>query len=132
MIAVDSSSLVAVVLGEPDAERHADVLLSDLTRLSAVSLVEAGIVVEARQGPDAARDLRIIVDTAIDEVVPVDEAYGTAAVAAWRRFGKGRHPAALNFGDCFSYALAHLDGIPLLYKGGDFSQTDVRAALAQP
>lgn len=128
MIAVDTSSLVAVVLGEPDAERHLERLRRDAALLSSVSLVEATIVVEARQGADAVRDLELLVD-ATAEIVAVDEAHARVAVAAWGRFGKGRHPAGLNFGDCFSYAVAHLAGIPLLYKGDDFAQTDLAAAL---
>lgn len=129
MIAVDTSSLVAVVLGEHDAERHLDALQRGPVRLSSVSLAEAAIVVEARQGPDATRDLELLVDATIDAIVPVDAVHARAATAAWRRFGRGRHPAALNFGDCFSYALARLDDLPLLYKGDDFAQTDVAAVL---
>ncbi len=128
MIAVDTSSLVAVVLGESDAERHLERLELGPARLSSVSLIEATIVVDARQGADAVRDLEFLVDATV-EIVPVDVEHARAAAAAWRRFGKGRHPAALNFGDCFSYALARLAGVPLLYKGDDFSQTDVAAAL---
>lgn len=130
MIAADTSALVAVVLGEEDAERHAGALQGNEVRISTVSLVEAGIVVESRHGPDAARDLQIVVESSIDEVVAVDRHYAAAATAAWRRFGKGRHPASLNFGDCFAYALAHLDGLPLLYKGDDFTQTDLEAVLS--
>lgn len=129
MIVVDTSALVAVVLGEADAERHADVLSASYAKVSTVTLVEAGIVVEARQGADATRDLQVLVDSVIDEVVAVGTDCATEAVAAWRRFGKGRHPAALNFGDCFSYALAHTEDLPLLYKGDDFTQTDIEAAL---
>lgn len=128
MIAVDTSSLVAVVLGESDAERHLERLRLGPAQLSSVSFFEATIVVEARQGADAVRDLELLVE-ATAEIVAVDVEQARAAVAAWRRFGKGRHPAALDFGDCFSYAVARLAGIPLLYKGDDFSQTDVAAAL---
>lgn len=128
MIAVDTSSLVAVVLGETDAERHLERLRRGPAQLSSVSLVEATIVVDARQGADAVRDLELLVEATVD-VVAVDLEHARTAVAAWRRFGKGRHPAALNFGDCFSYAVARLAGIPLLYKGDDFAQTDVAAAL---
>lgn len=128
MIAVDTSSLVAVVLGESDAERHLDCLRRGPAQLSSVSLVEATVVVDARQGADAVRDLELLVDATLD-VVPVDVAHARAAVAAWRRFGRGRHPAGLNFGDCFSYALARLADLPLLYKGDDFAQTDISSAL---
>lgn len=126
MIAVDTSALVAVVLGEDDAERFLAALRDHHTRLSAVSSVEARIIVEARQGADAARDLELLMEGTIDDVVPVDEVHAAAAVTAWRRFGRGgRHPAALNFGDCFAYALAHVDGVPLLFKGDDFTRTDI-------
>lgn len=125
MIAVDASVLVAVVLGEDDAERFLAELQRHPTRLACVSLVEAAIVVEARQGPDAARDLQLLVDATIDELVAVDAEHARAAVNGWRRFGRGRHPAGLNFGDCFAYAVAKLGNVPLLFKGDDFSQTDV-------
>lgn len=128
MIAVDSSSLVAVVLGESDAERHLARLRVGGAQMSSVSLVEATIVVEARQGPDAVRDLELLVDATVD-IVPVDLEQARTAIAAWRRFGKGRHPAALNLGDCFSYAVARLTGLPLLFKGDDFTATDVESAL---
>jgi len=129
MIAVDTSALCAVVLGEPDAERYLDALQRDRAILSAVSLAEAAIVVEARQGPDAERDLRLLVDATISDVVAADADHAQCAVGAWRRFGKGRHPAALNFGDCFAYAVASLGGVPLLFKGDDFAQTDIAGVL---
>ena len=127
MIAVDTSALVAIVFGEPDAEALLDALLQSSAVMSAPTLVEAAVVVEARQGPDAARDLELLVEAAIDRIVAFDAAHARSAVDAWRRFGKGRHPAALNFGDCLSYATAHLAGTPLLFKGDDFSRTDVSA-----
>jgi ribonuclease VapC len=129
VIAVDASALLAVVFGEDDAERFLAELQGNPTRLSCVSLVEAAIVAEARQGPDAARDLQLLVDATIDELVAVDHEHARAAVNGWRRFGRGRHPAGLNFGDCFTYAVARLGNIPLLFKGGDFAQTDVAAVF---
>lgn len=128
MIAADTSALIAVVLGEADAERFLAKLQDEAVAFSAVSLTEASIVCEARQGPDAGRDLELLVAAVIDRIVPVDDAHARAAAGAWRRFGKGRHPAALNFGDCFAYATASLANLPLLFKGNDFSQTDLRAA----
>jgi ribonuclease VapC len=128
VIVVDSSALVAVVLGELEAERLLDVMVSQPCAVSAATLTEAAIVVEARQGPDAARDLDLLVDGAIDQVVAVDLDHHRAALAAWRRFGKGRHPAGLNFGDCLAYAAAALMAAPLLFKGEDFDQTDVAIA----
>lgn len=128
MIAADTSALIAVVLGEPEAERFLVALESDSVVLSAVSLTEAMIVAEARQGQDAARDLDLLVSGVVDRLVAVDEEHARIAVAAWRRFGKGRHPAGLNLGDCFAYATASLANVPLLFKGDDFTQTDLRSA----
>ena len=128
MIVVDSSALVAVVLGEEDAERYLGILTRSEVLVSAASRVEAAIVVEARQGPDAGRDLDLLIASTVSRIVPVDEAHARAALSAWRRYGKGRHPAGLNFGDCFSYATAKLVPAPLLFKGDDFSQTDLLRA----
>jgi ribonuclease VapC len=128
VIAADTSALIAVVLGEPDAERFLAALEADAVTISAASLAEGMIVVEARQGPDASRDLDLLVAGVVDRITPVDEAHARAALGAWRRFGKGRHPAGLNFGDCFAYATASLADLALLFKGEDFSQTDLRVA----
>lgn len=125
MIGVDTSALVAVVLGEPDAESFLQVLHGRPAMVGATTLVEASIVVEARQGPDATRDLDLLVAGAIDEVVPFDSAHAAAAREAWRRFGRGRHPAGLNLGDCLVYASARLRDVPLLFKGDDFAKTDL-------
>jgi ribonuclease VapC len=128
VIAADTSALIAVILGEPDAERFLAALRTDAVTMSAVSLTETSIVAEARQGPDAGRDLELLVTGVVDRVAAVDEVHARAAAGAWRRFGKGRHPAGLNLGDCFSYATASLADLPLLYKGDDFTQTDLRTA----
>lgn len=96
--------------------------------MASVSMVEASIVLESRQGIEAAHDLQSLLADLEVEIVPVDEELCLAAIAGWRRFGKGRHPAALNFGDTFAYALAQLSGQSLLFVGNDFSQTDVRSA----
>lgn len=129
-VAIDTSALVAVVFGEPDAQsilaamaRHAGDLV-----IGAATLVEASIVVEAKQGSPAAADLKLLLDSLRVTVVALDESQAAAAVAAWRRFGKGRHPAGLNLGDCYSYALARALGAALLFKGDDFTQTDIRQA----
>lgn len=127
MIAVDTSALVAIVLGEPDAESLLSVLQREDAIASAATLVEAEIVVTARQGPDAARDLQLLIDSSID-IIAFDTAHARAAVSAWSRFGKGRHSASLNFGDCLAYAVASVGGVPLLFKGDDFTRTDVQAA----
>ena len=130
-VVLDTSAVAGVVFGEPDAEallgvmsRHA----GDL-QIGAATLAEAGIVVEARQGPEATRDLHLLLDRLGVVTVALDAQQAAAAVAAWRRFGKGRHAADLNLGDWFSYALAAVQGAALLFKGDDFTQTDVRAAL---
>lgn len=130
-VVVDSSSLAAVVLGEPDAERHLAVLTANAgdVHLSAASAVELGIVVAAKQEAEATEDLQRLIALIGVTTVPFDADQAAVAVAAWRRFGKGRHPAGLNLGDCFSYALAAVSGSALLFTGGDFSQTDVRSAL---
>lgn len=128
MIAVDTSALVAVVLGEPELERFAAIIAREPCVVSAASVTEAALVLESRQGPDAVEDLRHTIAGAGIEVVAVDDALAWAAHAAWRRFGKGRHPAQLDYGDCFSYALAKSRAIPLLFKGDDFTQTDIEAA----
>ncbi|MCA0253636.1 MAG: type II toxin-antitoxin system VapC family toxin [Actinobacteria bacterium] len=126
---VDTSALVAVILGEPDAEGYLRSMSgAESLMVSAATLAEALIVVEARQGRDAASDLAALLAEVEAEVVSVDETQAELAAAAYRRFGKGRHPAALNFGDTFGYALAAARGEALLYKGEDFAATDVLSA----
>ncbi len=128
---VDTSALAAIILGEEDAEALLSALLhtDEVVRVSVATLVEATMVVEARHGPDAAGDLDLLLAKVDAEITSVDPDQGRLAVAAWRRFGKGRHPAALNLGDCFSYALARSAGETLLFKGRDFAQTDIGSAL---
>lgn len=130
-VVVDTSAITAVVFGEPDAEAFLSVMLANAgdLQMSAGTAVEVGIVVETRHGGEATKDLGIVVDRLGMVTVAVDRAQAEAAVAAWRRFGKGRHPAGLNLGDCFSYALAKLTSAPLLFKGRDFGQTDIASAL---
>jgi ribonuclease VapC len=128
---VDTSAIVAVLKEEPEAERF----LRELTasgggkRISAANFLEAAIVVDANRNPLLSRRLDdLIVRTEI-MVEPVDREQAEIARAAYRDFGKGSgHPAGLNFGDCFAYALAHARGEPLLFKGDDFSRTDVAIA----
>lgn len=130
-IALDTSALAAVVFGESDAARFAAAMLANAgdCLVSAATMVEAGIVVEAIQGQGAAQDLRLLIDQIGAEVVPIDAEIASVAVGAWQRFGKGRHPGALNYGDCFSYALAKVSGAPLLFKGDHFAQTDVASVI---
>lgn len=126
---VDSSALLGVVLGEEDAEALVSVLVSaDELAISAASLVEAGMVAYARQGDEALSDLHALLADLECDVLPFDEEQALVALQAWVRFGKGRHPAGLNMGDCYSYAAARHLGRPLLFKGSDFPQTDIQAA----
>ena len=96
--------------------------------MSAVALLETTMVVEARSGPSAGHDIDLFLQEAEIELTPVTADQVDSARRAWRRFGKGNHPAALNFGDCFAYALAETTGEPLLFKGEDFTRTDVARA----
>ena len=130
---IDSSAIVAIFLNEPEWRffqkqiHDAQVLL-----ISPVSVVETGMVLEARLGTTVVRDFeRYIEGTGLD-VVPVDHDLARRALAAWRRYGKGRHPAKLNLGDCFSYALAKSSGEPLLAKGDDFARTDLELCPQTP
>jgi ribonuclease VapC len=93
--------------------------------MSMANFVEASIVIESRYGAEGIRDLDLFIERAAIELVEVTLAQGHAARRAFARYGKGRHPAGLNFGDCFAYALATDRSEPLLFKGGDFDQTDV-------
>ena len=124
---LDTSALLAILLQEPDAQRYSDAIAGAPRRLiSAATLVEAGIVAEGR---GMREDLDALLARARAEVADFTAAQAATAQDGWRRFGKGRHPAGLNLGDCFAYALAQSRGEPLLYKGNDFSLTDVKAAL---
>ena len=123
---VDTSALLALLLNEADAPAFRLAMEADPVRLlSAASLVEIGIVIEARVGEAGGRELDLLLLKAAIEVVAVDAEQADLARQAFRRFGKGRHAAGLNYGDCFSYALAQSSGEPLLFKGNDFSQTDL-------
>lgn len=130
-LVLDSSALVEIVLGESRAEELVDRLSSRTGRVvvGAPTLVEAGIVVQARAGQEAHADLAAVLAELQVEVLPFDEVMADAGQRAWARFGKGRHPAGLNLGDCFSYAVTEMEDAELLFLGDDFSQTDVRAAL---
>lgn len=124
---VDTSVLLAILQDEPERRRFNEALESADSRLiSVAAFVETSIVIESRYGAEGLRDLDLLLERAGLELVPVDVEQARVARAAYSRFGKGRHPAALNFGDCFSYALARVLGEPLLFKGGDFSQTDLQ------
>ena len=126
---IDTSAILAVLLGESDAKRYEDAIPRAWPRrMSVVALLEAAMVVESRGGTRAGHELDVLLQKAAVELVPVTPEHAIAARRAWRRFGKGNHPASLNFGDCFANALAEATGEPLLFKGEDFARTDVEAA----
>ena len=125
---IDSSALVAVLRKEPEAAALVRAMLRDPRRvMSAANLLETGIVVDQQLGLSAGRRLDAFVERAGIEIAPVTEAQVRLARQAYVDFGKGNHPAGLNFGDCFAYALAKASGEPLLFKGDDFAQTDIAA-----
>ncbi len=126
---IETSAVIAVLQDEPERRRLNEALDAAETRLmSTASFVECSIILEARHG-EAGRDaLDLLIAEAGIELVPVDVEQARVARRAFSQFGKGRHPAGLNFGDCFSYALAKTTGRPLLFKGIDFARTDLTAA----
>jgi ribonuclease VapC len=122
---VDTSAVPAILQLEPEAESFAQrIEAAEMRRISSVSILEAGIVVEARKGKVGAQELDAFVQQGGFVVEPFDAEQAEVARDAYRRFGKGRHAAALNLGDCASYALARIFGEPLLCKGTDFARTD--------
>jgi ribonuclease VapC len=126
---IDSSALVAILGGEAERRTFIDLIeAADSRLMSTASFVEVSIIIESRYGADGVRDLDLFLERAGVELAPVDDEQARQARRAFTRYGKGRHPAALNFGDCFSYALSVTLGEPLLFKGDDFSQTDVSRA----
>jgi ribonuclease VapC len=123
---VDTSALVVILRREPERRAFIEAIEAADTRLMSVgTFVEISIVVEARHGAEGLRDLDHFIGRAGIELVSVDAEHGTLARGAFSRFGRGRHRAGLNYGDCFSYALAMSTGEPLLFKGDDFVHTDV-------
>jgi ribonuclease VapC len=123
---VDTSTVLAILLAEPEAADYTQLIEDDPTPLiSAASVFEAGIVLMSRYGLEARGDLRAFIEQGGLQVEPVTAAQAELALEAYQRFGKGRHRAGLNFGDCFAYALCKATGQPLLFKGQDFVQTDI-------
>jgi ribonuclease VapC len=123
---IDTSAVIAILLAEPEAQDFARAIAASGKRLvSAFTALECAVVIEARKGPAGSRELDLLFHEAGIDQVGMDREQVTLARDAYRRFGKGRHPAGLNLGDCCSYALANQTGEPLLYKGDDFSKTDV-------
>jgi ribonuclease VapC len=127
---LDTSALLALLLDEPEAEDFRTAVEEDTTRLvSAATLLETALVIEVRKGERGGHELDRLIEKAEVLVVPVDAEHVSEARRAYRRFGKGRHAAGLNFGDVFAYALARTAGEPLLFKGDDFARTDIGRVL---
>ena len=126
---LDSSVIVAILSGEPEAQSFADAIAGAPSReISAVNYVEVAVVIDSRDDPVFSRKIDDLLREAQVGIAPVTVEQARIARAAYRDFGKSRHRAGLNFGDCFAYALAKDKGEPLLFKGDDFSRTDVERA----
>jgi len=127
---VDTSALIAILFGEPETESFVQALVNDPKKMiSAFNLLESAIVVEAKKGEAGGRELDLLVHRARIEIIALNSDQVELALAAWRKYGRGNHPAGLNIGDCCAYALAKYSGEPLLFKGRDFSQTDIRPVI---
>jgi ribonuclease VapC len=126
---IDTSALVAMLSNEPEAEAFEAAVEADTVRLmSAATYLETAIVIESRFGESGGRELDLWLHRTVVDLVAVHPDQAHAARIAYRKYGKGRHPAGLNYGDCFSYALAKISGEPLLFKGDDFPLTDITTA----
>jgi len=127
---IDTAALIAILFGEPEALSFTRVLAGETLKLiSSFNALETGIVVEARKGEAGGREFDLLMHRAQIEIVAMNADQAELARAAWRKYGKGNHPAGLNIGDCCAYALAKYSGEPLLFKGDDFSQTDIQSAI---
>jgi ribonuclease VapC len=129
---IDTSALIAILLGEPETEFFVRVLADDPKKMiSAFNALESAIVIEAKKGEAGGRELDLLMHRARIEMIPLNGDQVELALTAWRKYGKGNHPAGLNIGDCCAYALAKYSGEPLLFKGKDFSRTDIRPVIGQ-
>lgn len=123
---VDSSVLIAILLGEPEAGHYAKLLANtEEVYISAVSIIESAMVIEYKRGEQGAKEYDELLNVITPTIIAFDNQQAELARTAWRQYGKGRHSAKLNFGDCCSYALAKYLNKPLLFKGDDFSKTDL-------
>ncbi len=130
MIVVDASAVCAILLREDEAPDISTVLYeSSGVLIGPIQIWEAAVAVELRLGPSGLQQVESFLGRARVDVATIDAGTTAVAFSAWRRFGKGRHPARLNLGDCFAYALAKSRNLPLLYKGRDFGLTDLKSAL---
>lgn len=126
---IDTSAIVAILQKEPESGRFLSLIEADATRLmTAANYLEAAIIIEDRFGYDGIRDLKLFLSEAGIDIEPVTFDQAETAREAYRTYGRGNHPAGLNYGDCFAYALAKATDEPLLFKGSDFSQTDIEPA----
>jgi ribonuclease VapC len=126
---IDTSALLAILFDEPERRSFNEKIEADAIRLmSAGSYLEAAIIIDDRLGYDGLRDLKLFMNEAEIEIVPVTLEQAEIARDGYRRYGRGNHPASLNLGDCFAYALARSAQQPLLFKGDDFAKTDIAAA----
>ena len=129
-IVVDTSAFVAILQNEPDANEYRRILLkAEKALLSTATAVELHIVITARLGEAGVLKLTRLLAQPLFEIISFDQQQMEIASVAYERFGQGRHPAKLNYGDLFSYSLARLRNLPLLFKGNDFSQTDIQSCL---
>ena len=131
---IDSSALIALLLGEPEADEFTRAIaLATVRRVSAASYLETGIVMITRTGSNARDILNRLIDELSLEIIPFSHELAELALGAYHRFGRrSGHPAQLNFGDCFTYALAAQTGEPVLFKGNDFSRTDLALVINPP
>lgn len=131
MIVVDSSAIVAIALNEAESEQFSRVISTNRSLISAPTALETHMVLSGRSSASAIKFMDAFLARHAVELVPFDGDLFAIAQQGFETFGRGRHPAALNFGDCFAYALAKAHNAPLLYKGDDFALTDIRAAIPQ-
>ena len=129
---VDTSALTAILFGEPETESFVQALADDPKKMiSAFNALESAIVIEAKKGEAGGRELDLLLHRARIEIVALNVDQVEIALTTWRKYGKGNHHAGLNIGDCCAYALAKYSGEPLLFKGKDFSQTDIRPVIGK-
>ena len=129
---VDTSAVIAILLGEPETESFVRALADDYKKIiSSFNALESAIVIEAKKGEAGSRELDLLLHRARIEILSLNGDQVELALTAWRNYGKGNHPAGLNIGDCCAYALAKYSGEPLLFKGSDFSQTDIRPVFGK-
>lgn len=129
MIVVETSAIIAILLNEPERNRLMNRLLQEREKITPVTSLLEATMVGTRAFSDPRKQLEDLLRQTAISLVSIDEAHAAAAQQAFLTYGKGRHPARLNFGDCFSYAVAKLANAPLLFVGDDFRQTDIRSAL---